>query len=152
MALQEAERTVLIWTLWRLLLYIIHIHVLSYCDIYVYTSIRPYFYMDWQTLVYTTPAVLNLLCLCLVPVLSLFSTSLLSPPPVVILRLLFCKGSTGRKDGKHRSTIDSDFFMTLRNQRLRFPEKFTGQLSALLSLCQALSIAHKRFEMTVTPE
>ena len=98
------------------------------------------------------PFMLIILLLCLFSILSLLSTSLLFPPPVVILRLLFSKGSTGRKDGKHRSTIDSDFFMTLRNQRLRFPEKFTGQLSALLSLCQALSIAHKRFEMMVTPE
>ena len=56
------------------------------------------------------------------------------------------------RSGKHRSTIDNDFFMTLRNQRLRFPEKITGQLSALLSLWTALSIAHKKFEMTVTPE
>ena len=115
--------------------YVLYMYYSIYCNMYIQQ------YMGY-----------TLLFLCLFSILSLFSTSLLSPPPVVILRLLLCKGSTGRKDGKHRSTIDNDFFMTLRNQRLRFPEKFTGQLSALLSLCQALSIAHKRFEMTVTPE
>ena len=86
-------------------------------------------------------------------ILSLFSTSLLFPPPVVILRLLFSKGSTGRKDGKHRSTIDSDFFMTLRNQiECGFLKNLSINYLPYFPFSQYSYLAHKRFEMTVTPE
>ena len=67
-------------------------------------------------------------------ILSLFSTSLFIRMKV-IYRLLFCKGSAARKYGKHQSLIDRKLCMTLRNRRLRFPENFSDQLFALLSLC-----------------
>ena len=48
-------------------------------------------------------------------ILSLFSTSLLFSASSH-LSTFRCKGSTGRKHGKHQSLIDNKFFKTLRNQ------------------------------------
>ena len=89
---------------------------------------------------YTIPIVFYALFIYLF-ILSLFSTSL-SIRMKVIYRLLFCKGSAARKYGKHQSLIDRKLCMTLRNRRLRFPENFSDQLFALLSLCDGSYTLH----------
>ena len=112
----------------------IRIEVLLRIHLYWYIAIRgEILYLFKVNRVYTIPIVFYALFIYLF-ILSLFSTSL-SIRMKVIYRLLFCKGSAARKHGKHQSLIDRKLCMTLRNQRLRFPENFSDQLFALLSLC-----------------
>ena len=64
-----------------------------------------------------------------------------------------CKGSTGRKHGKHQSLIDNKFFKTLRNQiDCGFLKNLSINYLPYFPFCQYSYLAHKRFEMTVTPE
>ena len=64
-----------------------------------------------------------------------------------------CKGSTGRKHGKHQSPIDYKFFKTLRNQiDCGFLKNLSINYLPYFPFCQYSYLAHKRFEMTVTPE
>ena len=64
-----------------------------------------------------------------------------------------CKGSTGRKHGKHQSPIDNKFFKTLRNQiDCGFLKNLSINYLPYFPFCQYSYLAHKRFEMTVTPE
>ena len=64
-----------------------------------------------------------------------------------------CKGSTGRKHGKHQSLIDNKFFRTLRNQiDCGFLKNLSINYLPYFPFSQYSYLAHKRFEMTVTPE
>ena len=64
-----------------------------------------------------------------------------------------CKGSTGRKHGKHQSLIDNKFFKTLRNLiDCGFLKNLSINYLPYFPFCQYSYLAHKRFEMTVTPE
>ena len=64
-----------------------------------------------------------------------------------------CKGSTGRKHGKHQSLIDNKFFNTLRNQiDCGFLKNLSINYLPYFPFSQYSYLAHKRFEMTVTPE
>ncbi len=85
-------------------------------------------------------------------ILSLFSTSLLFSV-CSHLSTFRCKGSTGRKHGKHQSLIDNKFFKTLRNQiDCGFLKNLSINYLPYFPFCQYSYLAHKRFEMTVTPE
>ena len=85
-------------------------------------------------------------------ILSLFSTSLLFSV-CSHLSTFRCKGSTGRKHGKHQSPIDNKFFKTLRNQiDCGFLKNLSINYLPYFPFCQYSYLAHKRFEMTVTPE
>ena len=85
-------------------------------------------------------------------ILSLFSTSLLISV-CSHLSTFRCKGSTGRKHGKHQSLIDYKFFKTLRNQiDCGFLKNLLINYLPYFPFCQYSYLAHKRFEMTVTPE
>ena len=85
-------------------------------------------------------------------ILSLFSTSLL----IFVcshLSTFRCKGSTARKHGKHQSLIDNKFFKTLRNQiDYGFLKNLSINYLPYFPFRQYSYLAHKRFEMTVTPE
>ena len=112
----------------------IRIEVLLCIHLCWYIAIRgEILYLFKVNRVYTIPIVFYALFIYLF-ILSLFSTSL-SIRMKVIYRLLFCKSSAARKYGKYQSLIDRKLCMTLRNRRLRFPENFSDQLFALLSLC-----------------
>ena len=64
-----------------------------------------------------------------------------------------CKGSTGRKHGKYQSPIDNNFFKTLRNQiDCGFLKNLSINYLPYFPFHQYSYLAHKRFEMTVTPE
>ena len=64
-----------------------------------------------------------------------------------------CKGSTGRKHGKYQSLIDNKFFKTLRNQiDCGFLKNLSINYLPYFPFYQYSYLAHKRFEMTVTPE
>ena len=85
-------------------------------------------------------------------ILSLFSTSLLISV-CSHLSTFRCKGSTGRKHGKHQSLIDNKFFKTLRNQiDCGFLKNLSINYLPYFPFSQYAYLAHKRFEMTVTPE
>ena len=85
-------------------------------------------------------------------ILSLFSTSLLISTSSH-LSTFRCKGSTGRKHGKHQSLIDNKFFKTLRNQiDCGFLKNLSINYLPYFPFHQYSYLAHKRFEMTVTPE
>ena len=85
-------------------------------------------------------------------ILSLFSTSLLISV-CSHLSTFRCKGSTGRKHGKHQSPIDDKFFKTLRNQiDCGFLKNLSINYLPYFPFSQYSYLAHKRFEMTVTPE
>ena len=85
-------------------------------------------------------------------ILSLFSTSLLISV-CSHLSTFRCKGSTGRKHGKHQSLIDNKFFKTLRNQiDCGFLKNLSINYLPYFPFHQYSNLAHKRFEMTVTPE
>ena len=85
-------------------------------------------------------------------ILSLFSTSLLISV-CSHLSTFRCKGSTGRKHGKHQSLIDNKFFKTLRNQiDCGFLKNLSINYLPYFPFRQYSYLAHKRFEMTVTPE
>ena len=85
-------------------------------------------------------------------ILSLFSTSLLFSV-CSHLSTFRCKGSTGRKHGKHQSPIDNKFFKTLRNQiDCGFLKNLSINYLPYFPFSQYSYLAHKRFEMTVTPE
>ena len=85
-------------------------------------------------------------------ILSLFSTSLLISV-CSHLSTFRCKGSTGRKHGKHQSPIDNNFFKTLRNQiDCGFLKNLSINYLPYFPFSQYSYLAHKRFEMTVTPE
>ena len=85
-------------------------------------------------------------------ILSLFSTSLLISV-CSHLSTFRCKGSTGRKHGKHQSPIDNKFFKTLRNQiDCGFLKNLSINYLPYFPFSQYSYLAHKRFEMTVTPE
>ena len=85
-------------------------------------------------------------------ILSLFSTSLLFSV-CSHLSTFRCKGSTGRKHGKHQSLIDNKFFKTLRNQiDCGFLKNLSINYLPYFPFRQYSYLAHKRFEMTVTPE
>ena len=85
-------------------------------------------------------------------ILSLFSTSLLISV-CSHLSTFRCKGSTVRKHGKHQSLIDNKFFKTLRNQiDCGFLKNLSINYLPYFPFSQHSYLAHKRFEMTVTPE
>ena len=85
-------------------------------------------------------------------ILSLFSTSLIFFV-CSHLSTFRCKGSTARKHGKHQSLIDNKFFKTLRNQiDYGFLKNLSINYLPYFPFCQYSYLAHKRFEMTVTPE
>ena len=85
-------------------------------------------------------------------ILSLFSTSLLIPASSH-LSTFRCKGSTARKHGKHQSLIDNKFFKILRNQiDCGFLKNLSINYLPYFPFSQYSYLAHKRFEMTVTPE
>ena len=85
-------------------------------------------------------------------ILSLFSTSLLFSV-CSHLSTFRCKGSTGRKHGKYQSLIDNKFFKTLRNQiDCGFLKNLSINYLPYFPFSQYSYLAHKRFEMTVTPE
>ena len=85
-------------------------------------------------------------------ILSLFSTSLLISV-CSHLSTFRCKGSTARKHGKHQSPIDNKFFKTLRNQiDCGFLKNLSINYLPYFPFNQYSYLAHKRFEMTVTPE
>ena len=85
-------------------------------------------------------------------ILSLFSTSLLISV-CSHLSTFRCKGSTARKHGKHQSLIDNKFFKTLRNQiDCGFLKNLSINYLPYFPFSQYSYLAHKRFEMTVTPE
>ena len=85
-------------------------------------------------------------------ILSLFSTSLLISTSSH-LSTFRCKGSTGRKHGKYQSPIDNKFFKTLRNQiDCGFLKNLSINYLPYFPFSQYSYLAHKRFEMTVTPE
>ena len=85
-------------------------------------------------------------------ILSLFSISLLISV-CSHLSTFRCKGSTGRKHGKHQSLIDNKFFKTLRNQiDCGFLKNLSINYLPYFPFSQYSYLAHKRFEMTVTPE
>ena len=85
-------------------------------------------------------------------ILSLFSTSLLISV-CSHLSTFRCKGSTARKHGKHQSLIDNKFFKTFRNQiDCGFLKNLSINYLPYFPFCQYSYLAHKRFEMTVTPE
>ena len=85
-------------------------------------------------------------------ILSLFSTLLLISV-CSHLSTFRCKGSTGRKHGKHQSLIDNKFFKTLRNQiDCGFLKNLSINYLPYFPFSQYSYLAHKRFEMTVTPE
>ena len=85
-------------------------------------------------------------------ILSLFSTSLLISV-CSHLSTFRCKGSTGRKHGKYQSLIDNKFFKTLRNQiDCGFLKNLSINYLPYFPFHQYSYLAHKRFEMTVTPE
>ena len=85
-------------------------------------------------------------------ILSLFSTSLLFSV-CSHLSTFRCKGSTAKKHGKHQSPIDNKFFKTLRNQiDCGFLKNLSINYLPYFPFSQYSYLAHKRFEMTVTPE
>ena len=85
-------------------------------------------------------------------ILSLFSTSLLFSV-CSHLSTFRCKGSTARKHGKYQSPIDNNFFKTLRNQiDCGFLKNLSINYLPYFPFSQYSYLAHKRFEMTVTPE
>ena len=100
---------------------------------HVYTSIRIYVYMGIR--LYT----LHLRCFFtftfIYPSISVSGFDLTFCPLVVIFDFYSAKVSqAGNTANTGTSPIGGKLFMTLRNQRLRFPENFTGQLFALGSL------------------
>ena len=85
-------------------------------------------------------------------ILSLFSTSLLISV-CSHLSTFRCKGSTARKHGKYQFPIDNKFFKTLRNQiDCGFLKNLSINYLPYFPFSQYSYLAHKRFEMTVTPE
>ena len=85
-------------------------------------------------------------------IFSLFSTSLLISV-CSHLSTFRCKGSTARKHGKYQSPIDNKFFKTLRNQiDCGFLKNLSINYLPYFPFSQYSYLAHKRFEMTVTPE
>ena len=85
-------------------------------------------------------------------ILSLFSISLLISV-CSHLSTFRCKGSTARKHGKYQSPIDNKFFKTLRNQiDCGFLKNLSINYLPYFPFSQYSYLAHKRFEMTVTPE
>ena len=85
-------------------------------------------------------------------ILSLFSTSLIFFV-CSHLSTFRCKGSTARKHGKYQSPIDNKFFKTLRNQiDCGFLKNLSINYLPYFPFHQYSYLAHKRFEMTVTPE
>ena len=85
-------------------------------------------------------------------ILSLFSTSLLISV-CSHLSTFRCKGSTARKHGKYQFPIDNKFFKTLRNQiDCGFLKNLSINYLPYFPFHQYSYLAHKRFEMTVTPE
>ena len=113
--------------------YIILIYLLPYIHIDVYTTIHIY---AWRAIYLSgLPAVFILHSL-----LSIF------PFPFLISTSLFIRlrssidfysakvSQAGNTANTGTSPIGGKLFMTLRNQRLRFPENFAGQFFALGSL------------------
>ena len=71
----------------------------------------------------------------------------------VILDFYFAKVPLpGNMESIGTSPIAQKVFMTLRNHRLRFPGNFFANCLPYVPLWAAVYLAHKRFEMTVTPE
>ena len=121
------------------------ISVWLYSRIVIYVSIR----------IYKTSAVLSLLYFSFY--LSFHFVSVLDHSLFFFvcshLSTFKCKGSTGRKHGKHQFLIDNKFFKTLRNQiDYGFLKNLLINYLPYFPFCQYSYLAHKRFEMTVTPE
>jgi len=117
----------------------------------VYAAIRIYTYMH----LYNIPTVLSLLYFSFY--LSFQFVSALGHSLLFFacshLSTFRCKGSTGRKHGKYQSPIDNNFFKTLRNQiDCGFLKNLSINYLPYFPFCQYSYLAHKRFEMTVTPE
>ena len=134
----------------RLIFYMyIHIGVLLYIVIYLYKGIHLYTLI--KTYLYCTGGTFyfDLVYFHFVSILGhslLFSAS-------SHLSTFRCKGSTGRKHGKHQSLIDNKFFKTLRNQiDCGFLKNLSINYLPYFPFSQYSYLAHKRFEMTVTPE
>ena len=127
----------------------IHIGVLLYIVIYLYKGIHLYTLI--KTYLYCTGGTFyfDLVYFHFVSILGhslLFSAS-------SHLSTFRCKGSTGRKHGKYQSLIDNKFFKTLRNQiDCGFLKNLSINYLPYFPFCQYSYLAHKRFEMTVTPE
>ena len=124
-------------SLWVLLLlscysYIILIYLLPYIHIGVYTTIHIY---AWRAIYLPDlPAVLVLHSLISIfPFPFLISTSLFIHLQSSI-DFYFAKVSkAGNTANTETSPIDGKLFMTLRNQRLRFPENFYRPIVCLMS-------------------
>ena len=122
----------------------------TYISLYVYKSISLYVYAPIYYTYGTFSTLLFLLskfpfCLCSRPLTFIFVCSHLST--------FRCKGSTARKHGKYQSPIDNKFFKTLRNQiDCGFLKNLSINYLPYFPFCQYSYLAHKRFEMTVTPE
>ena len=114
----------------------------TYISLYVYAPIY-YTYGTISTLLFLLSKFS--FCLCSRPLTFFFVCSHLST--------FRCKGSTARKHGKHQSLIDNKFFKTLRNQiDCGFLKNLSINYLPYFPFCQYSYLAHKRFEMTVTPE
>ena len=120
---------------------LVHPCVYMYICIYWYAYIRLYQFTRWFTLP--------------LPIFH-FRFSFrphFSVPLVIICDFYRAKVSWARNTANTGvPPIGGKLVMTLRNHRLRFPENFSDQLSALVPPAPRLYHAHKRFEMTVTPE
>jgi len=74
-------------------------------------------------------------------------------PNASILDFYFAKvPQPGNTESTGTSPIAQKVSMTLRNHRLRFPGNFFVNCLPYVPLWAAVYHAHKRFEMTVTPE
>ena len=91
------------------------------------------------------------------PCLSFISVSAfdLTLHPMVVIHDFYLQRyrRQGTRQTPGETPIAGKLPVTLRNQRLRFPGNFAGQLFAFDFLWSLRCYhAHKRFEMTVTPE
>ena len=98
--------------------------------IYIYTDIRIY----EHTAIHATPAVFFTFTF-IYPSISVSDFDLTFHPLVVIFDFYSAKVSQAENTANTGMLpIGGKLFMTLRNQRLRFPENFAGQFFALCPL------------------
>ena len=116
----------------------------AYICIYVYIDMRIYGYINLHV-------DLHYPCLSFISV-SAFDLTL---HPMVVIHDFYLQRyrRQGTRQTPGETPIAGKLPVTLRNQRLRFPGNFAGQLFAFDFLWSLRCYhAHKRFEMTVTPE
>ena len=109
-------------------------YVYMYSRIYVLVAIKQYVYTYWRHIFWFTCGTYFTFNFIYLPI-SVSDFDLTFHPFVVIFDFYSAKVSqAGNTANTGILPIGGKLFMTLRNQRLRFPENFAGQFFALGSL------------------